>query len=148
MHCRACGHANRDDARFCENCGRETRAQAAAGGRRAQRYRYSRQRAQQYSRQTGGGYASSEMREPLPYVPNHLVLAILVTIFGCLPFGIVAIVCAAQVNGRLDAGDYEGAKRASDWARAWAIISVIVVALSVAWVAWVIFSPVIFSIFP
>ena len=139
MHFRARGHANRDDARFCENRGRETRAQAPAGGQRAQRYRYSRQRAQRYSRQTGGGYASSEMREPLPYVPNHLVLAILVTIFGCLPFGIVAIVYAAQVNRRLDAGDYEGAKRASDWAMALAIVSVSVVAMWVAFVAWVIF---------
>ena len=139
MHCQACGHENSDDARFCDNCGRET--QAPAGGQRAQRYRYSRQRAQQYSRQTGGGYASSEMREPLPYVPNHLVLAILVTIFGCLPFGIVAIVYAAQVNRRLDAGDYEGAKRASEWARAWAIISVIPVALFVVFVISIVIFP-------
>ena len=140
MHCRACGHANRDDARFCENCSRETRAQAPAGGQRAQRYRYSRQRAQRYSRQTGGGYASSGIREPRPHVPNHLVLAILVTIFGCLPFGLVAIVCAAQVNGRLDAGDYEGAKRASDSARTWAIVSVALGLISGAIWSFVIFS--------
>ena len=45
------------------------------------------------------------MREPSPYVPNHLVWAIAVTIFCCLPAGMVAIVYAAQVNGMLDAGD-------------------------------------------
>ena len=113
MHCRACGHANRDDARFCENCGRETRAQVPAGGQRAQRY----------SRQAGG-YASSGIREPLPYVPNHLVWAILATILCCLPTGIVAVVYSTQVDRRLYEGDYEGAKRASDRARTWMIVSV------------------------
>ena len=129
MHCQACGYENSDDARFCGNCGRET--QAPAGGQRAQRY----------SRQTGGGYASSGMREPRPHVPNHLVWAILVTIFCCLPAGIVAIVYAAQVNGRLDAGDYERAKRASDSARTWAIVSVALGLISGAiWAAWAIWS--------
>ena len=42
-------------------------------------------------------------------VPNYLVPAILVTIFCCLPVGIAAIIQAAQVNGKLQAGDYEGA---------------------------------------
>ena len=57
-------------------------------------------------------------------MPNHLVWAILVTIFCCVPTGIVSIVYAAQVNGMLNAGDYEGARRASDSARTWAIVSV------------------------
>ena len=139
MHCQACGHENSNEARFCDNCGRET--QAPAGGQRAQRYRYSRQRAQRYSRQTGGGYASSGMREPRPHVPNHLVLAILATIFGCLPFGLVAIVYAAQVNGRLDAGDYEGAKRASEWAMALAIVSAGTAAMFVAFVIYIVIFP-------
>ena len=131
MYCRACGHENSDDARFCENCGRETRAQAPAGGQRAQRY----------SRQTGGGYASSGgIREPRPHVPNYLVWAILATIFCCVPTGIVAIVYAAQVNGRLDAGDYEGARRASDSARTWAIVSVALGLISGAIWSFVIFS--------
>ena len=71
----------------------------------------------------GGGYSSSRMREPRHHVPNHLVWAILATIFCCVPTGIVAIVYAAQVNGRLDAGDYEGARSASDSAKTWAIVS-------------------------
>ncbi len=54
-----------------------------------------------------------------PYVPNYLVQAILVTLFCCLPFGIVAIVFAAQVNGKLAAGDYEGAVYASNQAKLW-----------------------------
>ena len=73
----------------------------------------------------GGGYSPSGVRAPRPHVPNHLVWAILVTILCCIPFGIVAIVYAAQVNGMLNAGDYDGAKRASGNARTWAIVSMV-----------------------
>jgi len=54
-----------------------------------------------------------------PTVPNHLVEAILVTLLCCVPFGVVAIVYAAQVNGKLAAGDYEGAVKASNNAKTW-----------------------------
>jgi hypothetical protein len=50
-------------------------------------------------------------------VPNYLTQAILVTILCCWPVGIAAIVSAAQVKGKLEAGDYEGALRASATAR-------------------------------
>jgi hypothetical protein len=56
-------------------------------------------------------------------VPNYLVQAILVTLFCCLPFGIVAIVYAASVNGKLQAGDYRGARAASDSAKTWCWVS-------------------------
>ena len=56
-------------------------------------------------------------------VPNYLPQAILATLFCCLPFGIVAIVYAAQVNTKLQAGDYEGATTASDNAKKWCWIS-------------------------
>lgn len=52
-------------------------------------------------------------------VSNYLVQAILCTIFCCLPFGIVAIVYAAQVNGKVDAGDMAGAQAASKNAKTW-----------------------------
>ena len=58
-------------------------------------------------------------------VPNNLVWAILSTLFCCLPAGIVSIVYAAQVNGKLAAGDYNGAVSASNNARTWAWVSVI-----------------------
>ena len=44
---------------------------------------------------------------------NWLVEAILVTLFCCLPFGIVGIVFAAQVNSKFAQGDYDGALGAS-----------------------------------
>jgi hypothetical protein len=50
-------------------------------------------------------------------VPNYLVQSILVTIFCCLPLGIAAIIQAAQVNSKLQAGDYEGAVLASSEAK-------------------------------
>ena len=58
-----------------------------------------------------------------PSVPNYLVQAILVTIFCCLPAGVVSIVFAAQVNGKLQAGDYQGALDASKSAKTWAWVS-------------------------
>lgn len=50
---------------------------------------------------------------------NWLVESILVTLFCCLPFGIVGIVNAANVNSRFDAGDFAGADRASKEAGKW-----------------------------
>jgi hypothetical protein len=56
-------------------------------------------------------------------VPNYLVQSILVTLFCCLPFGVVAIIYAAQVNSKLEAGDYNGAVKASADAKKWCWIS-------------------------
>jgi hypothetical protein len=56
-------------------------------------------------------------------VPNYLVFAILATVFCCLPTGIAAIVFAAQVNGKLQAGDLAGAQAASKNAKMWCWIS-------------------------
>ena len=47
-------------------------------------------------------------------IPNYLVQAILVTLFCCLPFGVVAIIQAAQVNSKLQAGDVAGARISSE----------------------------------
>lgn len=63
---------------------------------------------------------------PLPAgvsVPNYLVQAILTTIFCCLPFGIVSIIYAAQVNSKLAIGDVVGAMAASKSAKTWAWVS-------------------------
>ena len=65
------------------------------------------------------GNPYQQPNQQTPYVPNYLVQAILVTLFCCLPFGIVAIVFAAQVNGKLAAGDYQGAVYASNQAKLW-----------------------------
>ena len=58
-------------------------------------------------------------------IPNHLVWAILSTLFCCLPAGIVSIVYAAQVNSKIAAGDLAGARDSSDKAKKWAMWSAI-----------------------
>ena len=49
--------------------------------------------------------------------------AILVTLCCCVPFGIPAIVFAAQVNGKLEAGDLAGALESSRKAKMWSGIA-------------------------
>ncbi|MBO0359427.1 CD225/dispanin family protein [Hymenobacter sp. BT186] len=63
---------------------------------------------------------------------NWLVEAILVTIFCCLPFGIVAIINSANVNSRLAVGDYAGAQEASQNAGKWVKYGLIGAILQVA----------------
>ncbi len=57
------------------------------------------------------------------WIPNYLVQAILVTCFCCMPFGIVSIVFAAQVNGKIGMGDIGGAQLASKTAKMWCWIA-------------------------
>jgi hypothetical protein len=77
----------------------------------------------------GSGYATPGAaygRAPLVNKPkSNLVMAILVTLFCCLPFGIVAIVYAAQVDSKWNVGDWHGAQRASQSAKNWATASVV-----------------------
>ncbi|QDH69056.1 CD225/dispanin family protein [Marilutibacter alkalisoli] len=63
---------------------------------------------------------------PSQPIPNHLAWAIISAVVsfclccfvGGIP-GIVAIVFAAQVNSKLNQGDIDGARRASDNAKTW-----------------------------
>lgn len=52
-------------------------------------------------------------------IPNYLAQSILVTLLCCLPLGIPAIVFAAQVNGKVQAGDIAGAQDSSRKAKMW-----------------------------
>jgi hypothetical protein len=56
-------------------------------------------------------------------IDDHLVEAILTTIFCCLPFGVVAIVYAAQVRSMVRMGDIQEAMRVSESARFWSSVS-------------------------
>jgi len=104
MFCTQCGAGNADNAAVCVQCGRSLQ-----------------------------GTAPGVPGAPLPVtgvvlppgvtVQNYLVFAILATIFCCLPAGIPAIVYAAQVNAKLQAGDVAGAQAASNNAKLWCMIS-------------------------
>jgi Interferon-induced transmembrane protein len=50
---------------------------------------------------------------------NYLIFAVLVTCCCCLPFGVPAIVYAAQVDSKWHIGDYHGAQFSSGEAKKW-----------------------------
>ena len=56
-------------------------------------------------------------------VPNYLIPAIL-SLFCCWPLAIVAIIFAAQVNGKVAAGDMAGALDSSKKAKMFSFISI------------------------
>lgn len=56
-------------------------------------------------------------------VPNYLVPAI-ISLFCCLPLGIVGVIFAAQVNGKVAAGDTAGALDAAKKAKLFSFIAI------------------------
>jgi hypothetical protein len=81
---------------------------------------------QPFGNQNASPYASPYASPNLPQgicPPNYLVQAILCTLFCCLPFGIVAIVFSAQVNGKWQTGQYQDAQRTSEQAKMWCWIA-------------------------
>jgi hypothetical protein len=94
MYCRDCGTPNDDNVCKCINCGKVMAPIVDVC-------------------QTGD----------LQKVPSRLAPAILTTLFCCVPFGIVAIVYAAQVNAKLAAGNSQGALEDSKKATMWCWIA-------------------------
>ena len=78
-----------------------------------------------------------------PKPDNCLVWAILSTLCCCLPFGIVAIVYAAQVDGKYAAGDYQGAVDSASKAKTWCWVSFGIGIVS--WIAYALLQVVVIS---
>ncbi|MFI5378182.1 MAG: CD225/dispanin family protein [Tepidisphaerales bacterium] len=106
MFCQTCGAQVDPNVRFCPRCG------AATAPVQTQPVQYATPPQYQYAPPPQQFY-------PPGTVPNYLAQAILVTVLCCMPFGIVAIVKASQVNSRLAIGDWQGAVNASGSARTW-----------------------------
>lgn len=100
MFCPKCGSENTDSAVHCINCGGTM---------------------PRIDREYGSG--SSAPVSPRVTISNNLVWAILATLFCCLPTGIVAIVYAAQVDGRASGGDIAGAHDSARKAATWSWVS-------------------------
>ena len=94
MFCRKCGAQNDDNNYRCGACG-EVLQKAAAG-------------------------AAAPGTPPMK-INNNLILAIVVTVLCCLPFGVVGIVYAAQVNGKAQVGDIAGAQDYARKAKLWSL---------------------------
>jgi hypothetical protein len=58
---------------------------------------------------------------PTQSVPNYLIPAIL-SALCCFPLGIISIIFAAQVNGKVAGGDFQGAADASKKAKLFSYI--------------------------
>ena len=111
MFCRKCGSQNDDNAIQCSQCGEAL------------------QEASQYQQPV-------QDMQNMPDVSSHLVLAILTTLFCCLPFGIVSIVYAAQVGSKKSSGDYQGALECSKKAATWGWVAFgIGLVMSIIWMA-------------
>jgi hypothetical protein len=101
MFCRACGTENIDGSQTCISCGQQLANPFQA------------------TAQVGAGMPQASGPKP----ENYLVQSILLTLCCCLPFGIVAIVYASQVDSKYNGGDYSGAVIASDNAKKWGWIA-------------------------
>jgi len=101
MFCPQCGAANADNAAQCTQCGTPLQPVQA--------------------------HIPPPLVSPQPYggpvVESYLIPSILVTVLCCLPFGIPAIVFAAQVQEKLNRGDIAGAQHASKNAKTWCIVA-------------------------
>ena len=72
------------------------------------------------------GYGPQQPYGARPPMPDtYMVWAVLVTVFCCLPFGIVSIVKASQVSSLYKQGRYQEAVAASEAAKKWAIWSAV-----------------------
>ena len=86
--CSRCGTQSPDGTNFCPKCGQNLAAPSGPPP-----------------------YQPYGQSLPSQQVPNFLVWAILVTLFCCLPFGIISIIYAVQVDGKVSSGDLQGALR-------------------------------------
>lgn len=74
-------------------------------------------------------YVQPEHHEPMPN--TYLGWSIAATLLCCLIPGVVAIFYSAKVEPAWQRGDYEAARRASDWAQLWIIAAVVLGIVSI-----------------
>lgn len=112
--CSKCGTEFNDGAQFCPKCGQPTNATS-----------------QQQVSQPQQQYAAQQPQQQPIKPDSNMILAILSTIFCCLPTGIYAILLANKVDKLYYAGQYDEAEEASSGAKKWSIIGAVLAVIGV-----------------
>ena len=80
--------------------------------------------------------APSQLAPAAHDIPSHMPFAIVATLMSvvccCLPFGMLAIIPAAMVSGRVEQGNLSAAKTLSGVALGWSLLTMIVSIGSIA----------------
>lgn len=117
MFCKNCGTELAEGTRFCTKCG--------------------------YDQNSDRPFYGIPEKRPKTY----MVLAIIVTVCCCIPFGIVSLIYASRVDSAWNTGHYEDAGRFSAKARNWAlwgiilsvlfyVVYIILIVAGVSWAMW------------
>lgn len=130
--CRNCGNQVSDGIKFCPKCG-----QAVDGTSQQQVYQQPNQayQQQQVYQQPNQAYQQQQGRPAKP--SSNMVLAILTTLFCCLPTGIYAIILSSKVDNLYIAGEYDEAVRVAGESKKWSIVGIILSVI--AWIIYVVF---------
>ncbi len=101
-YCPKCGTPVPNEASFCPKCGANI-PEAGTSAPMSQNY---------------------QQPSAPPCPPTYLALSIIVTVFCCLPFGIVGIVKSCNVSKEYAVGNYASAQQASKQAKTWSIVGI------------------------
>ena len=127
--CGKCGTQVNDGTKFCPKCGNPMGNDASSSS-------YNQQQAPQPQQQFAAqAYQQQQQQQIKP--DSNMILAILSTIFCCLPIGIYAIILANKVDKLYYAGQYFEAEEASKGAKKWSIIGAVLALIG--WIIYVIF---------
>jgi uncharacterized membrane protein YvbJ len=117
--CKNCGNQVNDGTKFCPKCG-----QAVDGEPQQQVYQ-----------QPAQAYQQPQQHRAQPN--SNMVLAILTTIFCCLPTGIYAIIQASKVDKLYMSGEYDEAIRVAGEAKKWSYIGIVLAVIG--WIIYFVF---------
>ena len=82
------------------------------------------QQYQQRPQYASQGRPQSVKQRPMP--DSNLVWGIICLVLCCMPLGIVSVIKASDVAPRYNRGDYQGALKASQDAKSWAIYGMVI----------------------
>lgn len=121
--CSKCGTQINDGAKFCPKCGQPTNAASQQQVSQPQQQYAAQQPQQQYA-------AQQPQQQPIK-PDSNMILAILSTLFCCLPTGIYAIILANKVDKLYYAGQYDEAQEAASGAKKWSIIGAVLAVIGI-----------------